>query len=70
MERKYWNFETAIEHLKDRLREMLHGYHIYYKLSSAGNAWHFKILCTEEEARVVDDFIARYFEHESLTLQA
>ena len=70
MERKYWNFETAIEHLKDRLREMLHGYNIYYELSAAGTAWHFEILCNDEEAGIVDEFIEHYFAHEYLTLRA
>jgi len=69
-EKRYRNFETGIENLKDRMREILHGYKIYYELSSAGKAWHFEILCDEEEEEILDEFLDHYFENEYLALRA
>lgn len=66
--RKFWNFETGIEELRDKLRAMLHGNNIYYELSSAGKAWHFEIKCNDEEVALVDEFLDRYFSREYLTL--
>ena len=66
--RKFWNFETAIPELKDKLREMLYGNKIYYELSEAGKAWHFEIKCNDEEVALVDEFLDRYFSMEYLTL--
>ncbi len=66
--RKFYGFNTNIQELKDNLRAMLHGNKIYYELSGRGKGWHFEIKCDDEEYRLVDSFIERFFSNEDLML--
>ena len=56
MKRWMW-FETLFRSLKDELRDFLQENNIQYELSGCGVGWHFEVLCSEDEQRLIDEFL-------------
>lgn len=57
MEKRWMWFETSFRTLKEDLREFLKGHGIKYELSGCGMGWHFEVLCSVEDEKLIDDFL-------------
>lgn len=68
--KKWFNFETVCASIKDELRKHLKLTGIYYELSKAHNAYHFEILCADEELKQLDIFLDYLYGFETETRKA
>lgn len=57
--KKYYNFETTVQKLKDELTVFLKQNNIYYEVSSLypSCGWHFEVLCDEKELQLVNNWL-------------
>jgi hypothetical protein len=58
--KKYRNFETMWIDLAEALQEYLNDNSFVYEISGCFNCVHFEILCDNEEAKEVNDFLDDY----------
>jgi hypothetical protein len=54
---KWYHFDTMFRSLKDDLREYLQSQRIRYELSGARAGWHFEVLASPEDVRLINAFI-------------
>lgn len=54
---KWYSYETAFVSLKNELTKMLKSAGIRYECSGAPGAYHFAILCSDTDVRLVNDWL-------------
>jgi len=57
--KKFYNFETLRNSLKEEFIVFLKENKIYYELSSCGDGWHFEINCNKAELDLCNNFLER-----------
>lgn len=60
MGRRYHTFETIFSSLKRALTSYLRTMKIYFETSKDGKYWHFEILCNENEAQMINEWITQH----------
>lgn len=55
--KKYYNFETMFVSMAKRVTDYLNYLKLDYELSKADKYYHFEILCKEEQAIIINNYI-------------